>query len=67
MIKLNDLSIADLKATIDYLENLKAERLSELKKEKFPSKDDEEYTSYDKLSFKLNRKMYLIIHELMNN
>lgn len=58
MSKLENLSIADTKALLDFVNESKSERLKDLKDEGIKSKDDKQFNDWDKLAFHLNNRLF---------
>ena len=66
MSKFDNLSFADLKATSEYVEKLKSERLEDLKNHDINSKDDISYTSMDKLAYDIHTHLFSRLMKLKN-
>ena len=67
MNKFDQLSIADLKASIDYVNKLKNERLEDLKSTDINSKHDIAFQSLDKLAFDLHNNLFSRLMKLTKN
>lgn len=64
MNKLNELSISDLKASGEYLEQLKRERKEILNSKGIESKLDKTYISLEKLEFDIHNQLLSTIMKL---
>lgn len=58
MSKLEGLSIADTKSLLDFVAELKNERLKDLKLQGVNSNDDKQFNDYDKLSYHLHMRLF---------
>lgn len=58
MSTLENLSVADTKALLDFVNESKNERLTDLEEEAIKSKDDKQFMDLDKLAFHLNKRLF---------
>lgn len=65
MNDLKSLSIADLKATLDYVEKLKKEHLDDLTSQGEDTKNNRVIEKYDRLEFLAHRELFERINQLM--
>lgn len=57
MSDLQKLSIADLKATLDYINVIKKELIDDLKEQKFDTKNNHFIEEYDRVEFLVHREL----------
>lgn len=65
MSKFENLSIADTKALLDFVNESKRERLADLKEEGTNSKDDKQFSDLDKLAYHLHNKLFSNVVKLI--
>lgn len=67
MSKLENLSIADTKALLDFVNESKSEHLEDLKLQGINSKDDKQFHDYEKLAFHLHNKLFSNVIKLLKD
>jgi hypothetical protein len=67
MTKFEELSISDTKVLLDFVNSLKNERATDLKRDNVKLIDDIQYSDLDKLAFDLHRKMFGTVWKLIKD